>query len=183
MIFKLAQTEAAAEHSSGGIGAIFTALGLNVPSLVLNALAFLVVAWILGKFVYPHLMGALDAKQGELEGAARFEKQAQGSLEKAEAKAAEVIAAARTSADEIISAAQADAKGRIEDATQKATAQAERIVAEAREQLDRDIEAARKTLRADTAKLVAEATETVLDEKLDGSRDTGLINRALEGHR
>ena len=52
-------------ETSGGIGSLFTALGLNLQSLVLNTLAFLVIVWVLGKFVYPSLIKALDAKKDE----------------------------------------------------------------------------------------------------------------------
>ena len=166
---------------SGGIGGLFTALGLNVQSLVLNTLAFLVIVWVLGKFVYPSLIKALDAKQGELEAAARFEREAKVALEKAESKADGVISEARSAADEILAAAKAEAQSQIDAAQAKAQAQAERTVAEAREQLARDVNTARRDLRSETARLVAEATEAVLGEKLDSDRDRSLISRSLEG--
>jgi F0F1-type ATP synthase membrane subunit b/b' len=92
----LAETEGAAE--SGGIGALFNALGLNVPALLLNGAAFLVVVWVLGKWVYPHLIKALDAKKGELEAAARHEIEARKALEEAEAKAQTTLGEARKAA-------------------------------------------------------------------------------------
>jgi F-type H+-transporting ATPase subunit b len=164
---------------SGGIGSLFTALGLNVQALVLNTLAFLVIVAILGKYVYPHLIRALDAKKDELEAAARLEKQAQASLEKAESKATDVISAARVSADEIVATAQVDAAEQLERARAKAEAQTDRIIGEAREQLERDMTTARRELKAETARLVATATEALLGEKLDDNRDNAIIGRSL----
>ncbi len=171
---------AAEEASGGGIGALFTALGLNVQALVLNTLAFLVIVWALGKWVYPHLVKALDAKRDELEAAGRMEQDAKTALDAAEARAGQVVAEARKAADEILSSAKADATGQIEAARAKASEQAERLVAEAREQLSRDVLAARKELKTETAKLVAEATSAVLGEKLDEGRDGDLVKRSLE---
>ncbi|MDB5179359.1 MAG: atpF [Patescibacteria group bacterium] len=170
-----------AEAGGGsGIGALFTALGLNVPALVFNAGAFLLVVAVLGKYVYPHLIKALDAKKEELEATSRMEQEAKKVLDKAEDKAGQVVNEARTAADEILASAKADAAAQIEAARAKATEQAERLVAEAREQLSRDVMAARKELKSETARLVAAATAAVLKEKLDSSRDSELIARSLE---
>jgi F-type H+-transporting ATPase subunit b len=165
---------------SGGIGSLFVALGINWRGLILNAVAFLIIVWLLGKFVYPHLIKALDNKQGEMEAAVRMEHEARLSLEKAEKSADAVLSKARASADEIIATAHADAAAQLDEARTKAAAQAERIVTEAREQLGRDVQAARRELKAETAKLVASAAGAVLDEKLDGGKDAALINRSLE---
>ncbi len=169
-----------ADTSSGGFAGLFSALGLNTQTFVLDAVAFLVTVWILGKYVYPPLMKALDAKKDELEAATRLEQQAKVSLEKAEKGADAVLAEARKAADEIISSAHASAAEQIDEARKKAAEQAERMVGEAREQLSRDVLAARATLKADTTKLVAKATETILDEKLDDAKDASLIHRSLE---
>lgn len=165
---------------SSGIGGLFTALGLNVQSLVLNTLAFLVIVAVLGKYVYPSLIKALDAKKDELEAAVRMERDAKDALDKAEAKAGDVIQEARASAEEILAAAKTDAIAQLEDARAKAAAQTERSVAEAREQLQRDVTAARQALKHDTAELVASATETILSEKLNSTSDRALIGRSLE---
>lgn len=175
-----ATTAATADGGSGGIGALFTALGLNVPALLLNGLAFLLVVAILAKYVYPHLIKALDNKKDELEAAARHEREAKKALDKAEAQAGQVVSEARAAADEILATAKADAAAQLEAARTKGQEQAERLVSEAREQLSRDVTAARRDLKAETAKLVAAATGAVLGEKLDSQHDTDLINRSLE---
>lgn len=176
-IFKFANEEAA---STGGLASLFTALGLNWQSLILNTLAFLVVVWILGKWVYPPMIKALDAKKDEMEAATRLENEAKATLEKAETAADTIVKEARTGADAILASAKADATEQIENARVKAQAQGERLVAEAHEQLSRDVLAARRELKSETARLVAEATGAVLNEKLDGDKDRALIGRSLE---
>jgi F-type H+-transporting ATPase subunit b len=171
-----------ADTSSGsGFAGLFTSLGLNWQTFILDGLAFLVTVWVLGKFVYPHLVKALDAKQGELEAAVRLEDEAKQSLTKAQAQADEILAKARNGADEVLAVAKEQTSAQLEAAKAKATAQGERIVAEAREQLTKDVNAARQTLKKDTAQLVADATETILGEKLDTKKDADVIGRALGG--
>jgi F-type H+-transporting ATPase subunit b len=174
-LFKLAETE-----SGGGIGSLFSALGINLQSLLVNLIAFLLIVWLLGKYVYPHLIKALDAKTAEFETATRLEKQAKAELEKAASEAGDLVKQARTEADKILATAKADSAAQQEAAAAKAQQQADRIVAEAREQLARDVNNARRELKTETAKLVAEATSAVLSEKLDGDADRKLITRSLE---
>jgi F-type H+-transporting ATPase subunit b len=165
--------------SSGGFGSLFTALGLNTQAFLLNTAAFLVTAFIVGKWVFPPLTRALDSKKDELEAATRLEQEASGKLEEASAQAAQVVREARKAAEEILTIARGDGATQIEAAQKKAREQADRLVAEAREQLARDVLAARGDLKAETAKLVALATEEILGEKLDGTRDADMIKRSL----
>ncbi len=165
---------------SGGIGGLFTALGLNLQSLVLNTLAFLVIVAVLGKYVYPSLIKALDAKKDELEAAVRLEREAKEALEQAGNKAEAVVAEARAAAGEILAASKEAAATQLDEARAKTEAQAARTINEAREQLAHDVSDARKTLRVETARIVAAAAETVLGEKLDSKHDAELIDRSLE---
>lgn len=165
---------------SGGLGGLFSALGLNWQAFLLDLAAFLVTAWVVGKYVWPPLTKALENKRGELEAATKLAAEAQTRLDKAEAAAQGIVDKARSTASEIVTAARDEATEQLEEARKKAAVQAERIVAEAREQLARDVDVARRELRVDAAKLVASATETVLAEKLDGKHDAHLIERSLE---
>lgn len=167
----------ASESSSGGL---LVALGINWRSLLLNTLAFFVILAILRKFVYPVLIKALDAKQDELQAATKAQSDAKELLAAAESSAEGMVANARTAADKVLSNAKTEASEMIEEATSKAQVQAKRIVTEASEQLDINVAAARQELKAETARLVAQATGVVLASKLDTSKDAELIRRSLE---
>jgi F-type H+-transporting ATPase subunit b len=159
------------------------ALGINWRSLLLNTLAFFVILAILRRFVYPVLSRALDAKQDELQAAAKAETEAKKRLEDATAKAESLIAEARASAEDVISTARTEATGLVDEAANKAKAQAGRIVDEAHEQLRVDVDKARHELAAETARLVAQVASTVLGEKLDDKGDAALVERSLKGSR
>ena len=172
MTFFLAET--------AGAGGLFNALGLNLQTFILDMIAFLATAYVVGRWVFPPLTKALDAKKEELEATARHEAEAQAALDTAQKNAAQTLTKARESADEIIATAHAEAASQLEQARAKAEAQTERMVKEAREQLTRDVQTARKELKTETAKLVAGATENLLGEKLDPKSDAELIGRSLE---
>lgn len=164
---------------TSGIGGLFSALGLNWESFLLNLAAFLVTAYIIGRWVFPPLTRALDAKKDELEAAVRMEKEAQDKLDQAASEAAKIVHKARSEADDILTMTREQATQQLKEAQDKAQAAADRTIADAREQLARDVRDARSELRADTARLVAGATEAVLDQKLDQREDTALIARSL----
>ncbi len=165
---------------SGGLSSLITALGIDWRSLILDAIGFFITMAILAKFVYPVLIKALDSKQGELEAAARLEHQAKEELAKAQDEIHSLISKARGTAEDIITTAKTEASELAQASSDKAAAHAERIVSEAHDQLERDIRVAREALKADTARLVASATETLLQEKLNDSSDARLVTKSLE---
>ena len=167
-----------AEAASGGL---VGALGLDLRALVFNTIAFLLVVAVLRRFVYPSLIGALDAKKSQLEAAAKAEANAKAKLAEASNKAEELIAIARSTADEVVATARTEAGEMVDSATSKAEAQAKRIVQEAHEQTRIDVDKARHELAAETARLVAQATGIVLDEKIDATKDAAIIQRGLQG--
>src|SRR5580693_8307478 len=122
---------------SGGIGGLFSALGLNWESFLLNMAAFLVTAYVVGKYVYPPLSKALDAKKDELEAAVRLEKEATGKLDEAKLEAAQIVRRARGEADDILAMTRDQANTQLDEAKTKAQAAADRTIADARDQLAR----------------------------------------------
>ena len=166
----------AASESSPGL---FEALGLDVKLLVEQSIAFLILVAILAKFVYPALMKAIDSRRDQIEAGLKEAKESQEALEKAEAAAAELLVTARKEADDIIKRSHQESTTMVADAEEKAKKRAEQIVADARTQLQTDVNKARQALKAETIKLVAIATEKVVGEKVDGTKDASLIKNAL----
>lgn len=162
---------------------IFEALGLNWTLLIEQAIAFLILVWILGKFVYPVLIKSIDTRREQIEAGMKEAQESHAALEKAEAKVEELLAQARTEADEILARSHQEAGAMVAEAEAKAQHRAEQIVTDARAQLETDVIKAREALKKDTIALVATATERVIDEKLDERKDASLISKALKQER
>lgn len=175
MTILFATAEAAAGHSSG----IFQALGIDGKLLILQGIAFLILVWLMGKFVYPHLIKAIESRRDAIEEGLAQAKKADEELKKTEDKVGKIMADARAEADDIIARSKTEAVGIVESAEEKATRRAEQIVADAQDKLQNDVAAAREALRHETIELVATATEKVIGEKLDTKKDAQLIDQAL----
>lgn len=170
-----AAEEAASKSNDGILGV----LGVDVRLLVLQLVAFLILVWALGKWVYPVLVKAIDERQAAMEAGIKASQEAQKQAEAAEEKIGKELKDARKQADEILAATQKEASAIIADAEEKAARRAEHIVTEAKADINNQIQAARDALKAETRTLVAQATEQIIGEKVDAAKDARLVDEAL----
>jgi F-type H+-transporting ATPase subunit b len=161
-------------------GDVFGALGIDWKTLIFQMIAFVVLVWLLGKFVYPVLIKTVDERQEQIEAGAKAAKQAEEKAAAAEENVEKLMKQARKDASEIVKTAKEEAAAAIEDASTKASTQAERIVAEAHIQVEKDIVAAKKALRSETIQLVAEATEKVVGKTISSTIDQKLMTSSLK---
>ncbi|HXH27253.1 MAG TPA: F0F1 ATP synthase subunit B [Candidatus Acidoferrum sp.] len=167
---------AAADQSGGLIGA----LGIDVRLLVLQTIAFLILVFILGKFVYPVILKAIDERREKIEAGLGNAKKAEAELKNVEKKVADIIRAARNEASQIIDRGQQESAALSEASEARALKKAQAIIDEAHAQMVSELQAARQALRKETAELVASATEHIIKEKIDPAKDAKLIADALQ---
>lgn len=177
-----ASTEEAAENAEHAVEntSLFGALGIDWRMLLLQIIAFIVLLWVLGKFVYPHLLKAIDKRQEALEAGLNASKAAQEQAKEAEQRVAEELAEARARADDILAASHKEAAALIAEAEEKAARRAETIIEDAKADMSSQLERARQALKTETRQLVAEATEQILGEKIDATKDVQLVDRAIK---
>lgn len=169
--------------STGTSGGIFTALGIDWKTLILQIVAFLILVWLLGKFVYPWLMKSVDERQASIEAGAKAAEAAQEKAAKAQEDVTKLLSEARSEAGDIVSTAKKEAAAAVEAAETKAKLHADAIVSSAHEQIEKDVLAAKKTLRDETIDLVAEATEKVIGHVVTTKVDEKLIKTAVKEAR
>lgn len=160
---------------------IFSALGIDWRLLILQVVAFLILVWLLGKFVYPWLMKSVDERQANIEEAAKAAKKAQESAADSQAETAQLLAQARKESAEIVATAKLEASEIASTSEAKAKSTAEKIVAEAHAQISKDIDKARRELHDETLELIALATEKIVRKKMDSKADEALIADVLKG--
>lgn len=177
ILLTFAATEAAKDES------LFGALGIDLRILILQIVAFAILVWLLGKYVYPLLLKAIDKREAAIADSVNAAAEAEAKAESSQAEIAQMLKDARKEAAEIVDIAHKDAAAQIKEAEDKAGKRAEQIIADARKQLDRDIVKAREQLKQDTAELVALATEKIIREKIDPKKDKQLIETALKEAR
>lgn len=172
-----------AAAASGSDEGIFAALGIDWKMLIVQAIAFLVLVWILGKFVYPKFVSIIDERQEKIDASVQAAEEAEQHAEAAQDEVAKLLKEARKEAKDIVQTAKNEATALIDSSDEKAKARADKIVADAREKLEKDVIAARKALHNDTLELVALATEKVLTGNVDAKLNRKVIERAIEEAR
>jgi len=159
---------------------VFTSLGIDWQMLLLQIVAFLILVWAMGKWVYPWLVKNVDERQQKIEEANNAAEKAKTDAAEAETKLEALLADARQEAIGIVETARQESDSLIAAAEEKARLTAERIVADAHEQLERDVAVAQKALRDQTLELVGMAAEKVIGKASDAKLDNSLIAEALK---
>jgi F-type H+-transporting ATPase subunit b len=159
---------------------LFDALGVDWVTVGLNAVAFLIIAILAERFIFPTLLKALDTKRKQLEDAERLRGEAKQVLQDARAASAKLITQADQEAHRLVRDANQEAVSLMQTARDRAADQSRRIEGEAKQQLAREVDRARAELRHDTAELVAAAAGRVLRHKLSTTQDARLIAHSLE---
>lgn len=166
--------------STGTSGNILSALGIDWMMLIFQVIAFLILVWLLAKYVYPWLMKSVDERQSAIDAAATASSEAQAAAIETAKKVEELLIQARSEADEIVASAKVEATASLSATEAKAKKRADQIVADAQAQLGKEIVAAKQALHNETLELVALATEKVLSSAVTAQVDAKLIARAVK---
>jgi F-type H+-transporting ATPase subunit b len=161
-------------------GGILGALGIDWKMLIFQIIAFVILVWLLGKYVYPVFIKTVDARQAAIEAGSKAASEAEKKAAKAQADIEHMMKQARKDASDIVATAKEEATAVIESADAKSKARAERIIADAHAQLDKDIVAAKKVLQNETLSLVALATEKVVGKTVSAKVDEDIIATAVK---
>jgi F-type H+-transporting ATPase subunit b len=161
-------------------GNIFTSLGIDWKSLILQIIAFLLLVAILGRWVYPWLMKSVDERQRGIEEANKAAEGAKEAAEEAEAKMESLLSDARKQAADIVATARQESSTVLSAAEEKARKRTEQILTDAHDEINKDVIAAKKMLHDETLSLVGLATERVLGKVVTKDIDQKLIKESLE---
>lgn len=144
-------------------------------TLVMQAVAFAAFIWFTAKFVWPHLMRAIETRQKDIADGIAAGEQGRQSLATAEKRIADMLAEAKMRSSEII--AQGDKlKGEtIEAAKADAKAEAERILTAAKAEIQQEVARAKEALRDQVADLAVAGAEKILKREVDAKAHADLL--------
>lgn len=171
-------TQFGAEEAEG-IGA----LGLNLEALVIQLLTFILVFLVLKKFAFKPIGKVLRDRRDLIESGVKLGEEMQKERAELDKTVASTLADARRKADGIVAEAHDAGRAAITEAEDKARAKADSIVADAKARGEQDVAQMRKALEKELVGLVSEATEAIIDEKVDATKDAALIDKALKGRK
>ena len=172
-------TQFASEAASSNDG-IFAALGIDWRLLIFQIVGFLIVVFVMGKFIFPVLNKSIEKREAAIRESANMADKARKDALEAEERIAKELEEARKQAADTIEIAHKEAAAMVADAEEKAAKKSDHIIKQAEARLQTDIAEARKALKTETAELVALATGKIVREKVDAKKDASLIKEALE---
>jgi F-type H+-transporting ATPase subunit b len=145
-------------------------------TLVIQGIAFFAVAWLVMKFGWPHIIGAIEERQQKIaEGLAAADR-SQKDLAQAQDKVNEALKDARVKANEIIDQAHQRANQIIDAAKNDAIAEANRQKALAQSEIDAAANRAREELRKQVSALAVTGAEKLLRREIDASAHKVLLD-------
>ena len=171
--FNFAEAEAE-QHTD-----LFTSIGIDWRLLIIQTVAFLVLLWVLKKWVYPPLIAMLDKRDKAVADAAEAANEAQKMAAESHDQTEQLLKQARAEAADIVSTAKDEANDMLARADSKSKAHADAILEAAKDDIAKEVTAAKKALHNETIELVAAATEKVASQKVTAGADEALIEQAL----
>ena len=164
---------------SSGIGA----LGVNLQALVIQLATFLLVLFVLRKYAFKPILKVLKERRELIEAGVNLGAEMQKKNEELERQAEKLLRDAQAEADKIVGASKDEAKEIVNESESQAKSKADHILEDANKLIVQNTLNARKKLEKELVGLISEATEAIIDEKLDAKKDSVLIDKALKGQK
>jgi F-type H+-transporting ATPase subunit b len=144
-------------------------------TLFAQALVFAAFIWFTARFVWPHLLRAMEARQKTIADGLAAAEQGRRTLELSNRQADEAIREARARAAEILSQAEKRAAQLIDEARQAAKDEGGRELAQAKAEIEQEVARAREELRDRVASLAVAGAEKILRREVDARAHSALL--------
>jgi F-type H+-transporting ATPase subunit b len=152
----------------------------HTSEIILGLIAFLLLLWVMQKFVAPRFEALYSERAAKIEGGIERAEQAQAQAQKMLDEYKEQLAEARAEAARIRDDARAEGTQIVEELREQAQAESARIVAQGQHQLDAQRAQIVAELRADLGKVAVQLAGKVVGEALeDEARRRGTVDRFL----
>lgn len=142
-----------------------------------QAVVFLILAWVVAKFFWPPIIGALDARAKKIAEGLAAADQGKQAMVAAEKRIQTELASARDEGQKRIADAEKRAQMVADEIKANANAEAARIVAQAKADADQQVTKAREALRAQVAVLAVAGAEQILKREVNASAHAELLSQ------
>ena len=149
-------------------------MNLNL-SLFAQAITFAAFIWFTVKFIWPHMLRAIEARQKTIADGLAAAEQGRRSLETSTRQADDAIAQARSRAAEILAQAERRATQLVDEARTAAKEEGNREKAAAKAEIEQEVTRAREQLRDHVASLAVAGAERILRREVDARAHADLL--------
>ena len=151
-------------------------MNLN-QTMLYQAVVFFILALFTMKFVWPPLIGAIDARMKKIADGLAAADQGQIAVEEGKKQAQLELAKAREEGLKQVANAEKYGQSIVEEAKNVANAEAARIIAAAQAEAANQVTKAREELRDQVATLAVKGAEQILKREVNASAHADLLNQ------
>jgi len=138
-------------------------------TLIGQSITFAIFVWFCLKFVWPPIMGALEARKKQIaDGLAAAERGAH-EKELAEKKATQRLLEAKGQAQDILAQAQKRANEIVDEAKDTAKAEGDRIITSAQAEIEQEVNRMKEQMREQVVAIAMLGAEKILKREVDQS--------------
>jgi F-type H+-transporting ATPase subunit b len=156
-----------------------SSLGFNLPALISQVLAFMLLLVIFRAYLYKPLLKVLDERKQRIQEGLDASDEAKRRLSQTEQDVAKEMDKARQEGQALIAQAQQISSRVQEEARQAARAEGDQLLERARAEIQLERDSAIADLRREFAGLTITAAERVIKKSLDPSAHRELIQEVL----
>lgn len=154
-------------------------LGIDWKLLIAQGVNFLILLYILKRFVYKPMLAFLDDRAGKIEAGLQNAEAATKKLEAAEQEQKSVLDDAQKQARAIVEEALLVAKRRDTEQLEKTKEEIAALLETNKKAIAQEREQALREAKAEIGSLVVFATEKLTGMKIDETKDNELIQKSL----
>jgi len=146
-------------------------------TLIGQTVTFIVFVWFCLKFIWPHIIKAMDERKTNIADGLAAGERGRHELELAEQRAVTVIREAKDQAKEILAQAHKRGDEIVDEAKVDGKAEGERMLRAAQIEIEQQINQTREQLRADVVELSLQGARQVLGREVDENAHTEQLTR------
>ncbi len=145
-------------------------------TLIAQAITFTAFIWFTVKFVWPHMLRAIETRQKTIADGLAAADQGRRSLEQSTRQAEEAVSQARSRAADILAQAEKRAAQLVDEARNAAKEEGNREKLAAKAEIAQEVSRARGQLRDQVAALAVAGAEKILRREVDAKAHADLLN-------
>jgi len=149
-------------------------------TLIIQGLAFLAVAWLVMRFGWPSIIGAIEERQKKIADGLAAADKGQKDLAEATSRADAIVREARERAKAIEDQASRRSIEALEAAKQAAQGEGARVVAAARDEASTETNRARDQLRKEFGTMVVAGASRLREREVDAKTHAQLLDKLAD---
>ena len=146
-------------------------------TLIGQSIAFIVFVWFCMKFIWPHILNALNERRQKIADGLAAAEEGLKAREHAEAEVEQELRQVREQAKDIIANAQKRADQMVEESKTAARSEGDKLIEQAKGEIEQQINEARETLRKEVVTLALSGAEQVLMKEVDSNAHAEVLDK------